>query len=93
ETLRITAHDLAALDEAAAEAGEGLRVWLDRIEAVAPVRSLLGHEAGGRGRVFLLPRLARAEAVEIALPGGFRVTPRLAQALKLVPGVERVEAI
>lgn len=93
ESLRITAHDIAPLDAAAAEAGEGLRVWLDRIEAVAPVRSLLGHEAGGRGRVFLLPRLARAEAVEIALPGGFRVTPRLAQALKLVPGVERVEAI
>ncbi|MGH7066964.1 MAG: DNA polymerase III subunit alpha [Acetobacteraceae bacterium] len=91
ESLRITAHEIAPLDEAAAAAGEGLRVWLDRLEAVGPIRSLLSHEAGGRGRVVLLPRLARAEAVEIALPGGFRVTPRLAQAMKLVPGVERVE--
>ena len=93
ETLRITAQEIAPLDQAAAAAGEGLRVWLDRVEAVAPIRSLLAHEAGGRGRVFLVPRLARTEAVEIALPGGFRVTPRLAQALKLVPGVEHVEAI
>ncbi len=93
ESLRITAHEIAPLDEAAAAAGEGLRVWLDRVEAVGPIRALLGHEAGGRGRVLLLPRLERAEAVEIALPGGFRVTPRLAQALKLVPGVERVEAL
>ncbi len=93
ESLRVTAHEMAPLDEAAAATAEGLRVWLDRIEAVGPIRSLLGHEAGGRGRVVLLPRLARAESVEIALPGGFRVTPRLAQALKLVPGVERVEAI
>jgi DNA polymerase-3 subunit alpha len=31
--------------------------------------------------------------VEIALPGGYSVTPRLAQALKLVPGVEQVEEV
>ena len=29
--------------------------------------------------------------VEITLPGGFNVSPRLAQAMKLLPGVERVE--
>jgi len=31
--------------------------------------------------------------VEITIPGGFQVTPRLAQALKVVPGVERVEEV
>jgi DNA polymerase-3 subunit alpha len=31
--------------------------------------------------------------VEITLPGGFNVTPRLAQAMKVLPGVERVEDI
>ncbi len=92
ETLRITAQEIAGLDQAAASAGEGLRVWLDRVEAVGPVKTLLAHEAGGRGRVLLLPLLEGAREVEIALPGGFRVTPRLAQALKVVPGVERVEA-
>ena len=36
-------------------------------------------------------RLEDDQDVEIILPGGFNVTPRLAQALKLLPGVERVE--
>ena len=64
----------------------------------APRRSdtsarLLGREGRGKGRVVLVPRLGLAQSVEIALPGGFNVTPRLAQALKVVPGVERVEEI
>jgi DNA polymerase-3 subunit alpha len=29
--------------------------------------------------------------VEITLPGGFNISPRLAQALKILPGIERVE--
>ena len=38
-----------------------------------------------------MPQLDAGEDVEIALPGGFNVTPRLAQAMKILPGVERVE--
>jgi DNA polymerase-3 subunit alpha len=41
----------------------------------------------------LVPRLDERQDVEIALPGGFNVTPRLAQAMKVLPGVERVEDI
>ena len=37
--------------------------------------------AAGKGRVVLVPRLDGVRQVEIALPGGFNVTPRLAQAL------------
>ncbi|MGH7056655.1 MAG: OB-fold nucleic acid binding domain-containing protein, partial [Acetobacteraceae bacterium] len=92
ESLRITAQEIAPLEQAAAAAGEGMRVWINRAEAVGPVRNLLVHETGGRGRIFLLPRIETRAEVEIALPGGFRVTPRLAQAIKVVPGVERVEA-
>jgi DNA polymerase-3 subunit alpha len=33
------------------------------------------------------------QEVEIALPGGFAVTPRLRQALKMIPGVERVDEV
>jgi DNA polymerase-3 subunit alpha len=41
----------------------------------------------------LVPRVDMARTIEITLPGGFNVTPRLAQALKILPGVERVEEI
>ena len=91
ETLRITAHDIAPLDQAASQAGAGMRVWLERTEALGPIRTLLEREGRGRGRVVLIPRLDERQDVEITLPGGFNVSPRLLQALKMLPGVERVE--
>ncbi len=93
ESLRVTAHSAVSLEQAAAEAGAGMRIWLQRSEAVPHIRAILERERKGRGRVTLLPRLADTQDVEIELPGGFNVTPRLAQALKLVPGVERVEEV
>jgi len=93
EALRITAQDVMTLDKAAAGAGAGMRVWLRQTDAVAPLRALLSREASGKGRVILIPHTDSEQSVEIALPGGFNVTPRLAQALKMVQGVERVEEI
>jgi len=93
EVLRITAHDVTALDQAAAGIGASIRVWLEATEAVPHIRDLLGRESGGKGRVVLVPLLGHTQSVEIALAGGFHVTPRLAEALKVVPGVQRVEEI
>ena len=91
DTLRITAQDVAPLEKAAADAGAGMRVRLAEPEAVPHIRDLLRRESGGKGRVILVPRLDSAHSVEIALPGGFNVTPRLAQALKALRGVDQVE--
>ncbi len=91
EALRITAHDVAPLDAAASQAGAGMRVWLQKTEAVPHIRTLLEREGRGRGRVVLVPRIDAEQNVEIILPGGFNVSPRLAQAVKILPGVERVE--
>ena len=91
ESLRLTAQDMTSLDAAASAVGSSLRVWLEKTEAVPHIRAILTREQGGRGRVVLVPRLDSAQEVEMALPGGFNVTPRLAQALKMVPGVARVE--
>ena len=93
ESLRITAQDVDLLDQAAAAAGASMRVWLRETAAVPHIRDLLGTAGGGKGRVVLVPRLGTAQSVEIALPGGFNVTPRLAQALKLLPGVDQVEEL
>ncbi len=93
EALRITASDVVSLEQAASTAGAAIRIWLRETEAVPHIRDLLGREAGGRGRVILVPRLGTEQSVEIALPGGFNVTPRLAQAMKLLPGVEQVEEL
>jgi DNA polymerase-3 subunit alpha len=93
EALRVTAQDVVSLDQAAADAGAAIRIWLRESASVPHVRDLLGREGRGKGRVILVPRLGTAQTVEIALPGGFNVTPRLAQALKVIPGVEQVEEL
>ena len=97
EALRITAQEVTSLEQAAREAGAGMRIWLRRTEAVPHIRALLDREGRGRGRVSLMPMLdgARPDGpeVEVTLPGGFAVTPKLRQALKMVAGVERVEEL
>jgi DNA polymerase-3 subunit alpha len=93
ENLRITAQDVSSLDDAASRAGAGLRVWLDRSEALPHIRGLLDREGKGRGRVTLVPKTGLERSLDIILPGMFNVSPRLAQAMKMVPGVELVEDV
>ncbi len=93
ELLRITASSAMSLEQAAAEAGAGIRIWLGQTASVPHIRTILERERRGKGKVVLLPQLGDSQDVEIELPGGFNVTPRLAQALKAVPGVERVEEV
>ena len=91
--IEATARQVAALARAGSEF---VRITVDRDEAVAAVphiRTILDRERKGKGKVVLLPRIGDSQDVEIQLPGGFNVTPRLAQALKLIPGVERVEEV
>jgi DNA polymerase-3 subunit alpha len=93
DATRITASDVTSLDQAASQAGASIRIWLRETAAVPHIRDVLGRQTGGRGRVTLVPRIEGEQDVEIALPGGYNVTPRLAQALKSLPGVEQVEEI
>ena len=93
EAMRVTANNVEALDKAAANAGASIRIWLGETAAVPHIRDLLTRESGGKGRITLVPRLGTDQSVEIALPGGYNVTPRLAQALKVLQGVEQVEEV
>jgi DNA polymerase-3 subunit alpha len=93
EAVRVTAQDVVPLDQAAAAAGASIRIWLRQTEAVPHIRDLLARQGAGKGRVILVPRIGTERSVEIALPGGYSVTPRLAQALTIVPGVERVDEV
>ena len=93
EALRITAQEVCSLDEAASRAGAGMRIWLDRTEALPHIRALLDREGKGRGRVTLVPKMGLERSLDVVLPGMFNVSPRLAQAMKMVPGVELVEDV
>ncbi len=93
ESLRITAQDIITLDQAAMNAGAGLRVWLDRTEALPHIRALLEREGKGRGKVILVPKMGVERSLDVILPGSFNVSPRLAQAMKTIHGVELVEEV
>jgi DNA polymerase-3 subunit alpha len=93
DALRITAQDVTLLDKAAAGAGVGLRIWLNETAAVPHIRAMLTAEGQGRGEVVLCPRLDEHREAEIKLPGRFNVSPKLAAALKILPGVSSVEEI
>ena len=93
EALRLTANDVEGLEKAASGAGGGVRLWLDDIAGVQPIQALLTREGRGRGRVVLVPRTGPGQEVEMALPGGFNIGPRVMQAMKVLPGVSAMEEI
>ena len=93
EALRLTANDIEALESAAQDVGQGIRLWLESTAAVEPIRALLAREGRGKGRVVMVARTGQGQEVELALPGGFTVSPRLMQAMKVLPGVPEVEAV
>ena len=92
EALRITAQDVQDLEQVAGEnAGGSLKVWVGALGAIEPIRAILARGPRGRGSVTLLPDLDGTRDVEVTLPGRYAVTPLLAQSLKSVSGVARVE--
>ncbi len=93
EALRLTANGIEPLERAAQDVGQGIRLWLENTAAVEHIRTLLTREGKGKGRVVLVARTGQGQEVEMALPGSFAVSPRLMQAMKVVPGVAEVEPV
>ena len=93
EALRLTAQDIEPLEKAAAGVGQGMRIFLDAATAVPDIRKILERDGKGKGRVSLVPRLAPGQEVEITLPGGWNVSPRVMQMMKLLSGVASVEEV
>jgi DNA polymerase-3 subunit alpha len=93
DSLKLTAQKIEPLDNVVAHAAAGLKVFVGAEEALARLKGLFQREAsGGRGRVTVVLDLPQRE-VEIALPGGFRVDPRIRAAVKSLPGIVDVHDI
>jgi DNA polymerase-3 subunit alpha len=93
EALRLTANDVESLEKAASGAGGGIRLWLDDVAGLEPVRAALTREGRGRGRVVVVARTGPGQEVEVALRETYNVSPRLMQAMKVMPGVSEVAEI
>jgi len=92
ESLRLIAQTIEPLDAVVADAAAGLRVFLGEVRALSNLKSVITREAGGRGRVTVVLDLPSRQ-VEIAIPGGFRVDPRMRAAVKSLPGIVDVHDI
>ncbi|HEV2098890.1 MAG TPA: DNA polymerase III subunit alpha [Stellaceae bacterium] len=92
DNLRLTAQKIEPLDDVVSSAAAGLRVFLGEAHALATLKSLIGREAGGRGRVSVVLNLPERE-IEIEIPGGFRVEPKIRAAVKSLPGIVDVHDI
>ncbi|MGG5808378.1 DNA polymerase III subunit alpha [Falsiroseomonas sp. CW058] len=93
DTVRLTAQDVEPLDKAAANLAGGVKLWLERTDAIGHIREVLLREGKGRSKVVVVPVTGPGQEVEIALPGGFNVSPRLMQAMKVLPGVAEVQEL
>ena len=90
---RLRAQSIEPLDDAAANAAAGLKIFLrepDPVEILAGV--FRDHATQGRGQVTLVLDVEDRE-IEMALEGGFRITPAMRNAVKSIPGVVDVHDI
>lgn len=74
------------LEAAAEKLGQSLRIFL---RDQAPLEAVTGRlQRGGEGEVSLVMLVEEGRTeVEIRLPGGYRISPPIAAAIKAVPGV------
>jgi DNA polymerase-3 subunit alpha len=91
DTMRLNAQRFEPLDKVAATAAAGLKIVLGEAAALPALKAAVAAEGGGRGQVSVVVPLDDVRRVEIALPGGFKVSPRLVGAVAAIPGI--VEAL
>ncbi len=91
EELKLRALSLSDLDKASAEAGEGLRIYL---EDTRPLNAIAGQlRNSGKGIVTLVVPGAQGQEVEIRLKDRQQISGPLKSAIKSLPGVAAVESV
>jgi DNA polymerase-3 subunit alpha len=90
DELRLTATEIAALDQAVAQAGVAVDVHVREPSAIAAIRALLEREGKGSGRVHIRVPIDGEREAEIALPGRYAISVQSQAAIKAIPGVTTV---
>ena len=94
--LRLLAQSLRPIDEAISNSEAGLRIFVEKAEACAGLQTrlkdveLLPHKNGGEVSLVIM---GQQREVELRLPNRYAINPRVAGAIKAVPGILHVEEI
>ena len=93
DDLKLQIVSVQGLDEAAAQTGVGLRIFIDNPKPLASISERLKGNSG-RGVISLVfPVESGVREVELELAGRYAVTPALRGALRVVNGVQEVEEV
>jgi DNA polymerase-3 subunit alpha len=91
DELKLRALAIADLDKAAADAGEGLKIYL---EDTRPLGAIAGQlNKSGKGLVTLVVPASEGREVEIKLPQKQLINAAIRNAIKSLPGVAMVESV
>jgi DNA polymerase-3 subunit alpha len=91
EELKLRALTIADLDKSAADAGEGMRIYLDN---VIPLSAIAGQlNKAGKGLVTLVVPASEGREVEIKLAQRQMVNAQIKAAIKSLQGVAAVESV
>ncbi len=87
DDIRLSASSIQALDEAAAEAVAGLKIFLRDVDALRSLSGVMNeHGTKGRGRVSLVLDRDLRE-IEMDLPQGYQISAPMRSAIKSISGV------
>ncbi len=93
DNLRITANYVEDLETAITGIVKELKIWVDNVQAVEAIALLLKNTQKGKGKIILIPKLLQPQEVEIVLPDFYNVSPLLAQHIKVIDGVGKVDQL
>jgi DNA polymerase-3 subunit alpha len=91
EEVRLRALNATDLDAAAADAGEGLKIYLESADPLGAIAAQLRQP--GKGIVTLIVPGSGGQEIEIKLPKRLQITPAHRHAIKSLAGVSAVEAV
>lgn len=93
DDLKLQILRVQGLNEAAAQTGAGLRIFIDDPKPLPSISERLKNQKG-KGLVSLIFPVEKGEReVELELPGRYAVTPALKGAIRVVSGVREVEEV
>jgi DNA polymerase-3 subunit alpha len=81
-----------SLEEEASRVQKALRIYVRDAGPLNTLASQLGVKGDGQVSFIVLKPEASGE-VEVSLPGGYRISPQVASAMRAVPGVVEVELV
>ncbi len=90
---KFLANRFQPLEKAAANAVDGLRVYINSEAPLGPLREVLSNERKGRGRVEIIPKQPGYKSITIELKETYDISPGIYQAVRAIPGILDVQEI